>query len=215
MKSHVHFENNELTNLEDESITNGKTNDAISNSSTTVYRQSETEFFAKLEKLRKEHYSVFGKKLTCVNIWWFVVLYFCIIMLRTCIGSYLYTVSHEIWKRYYITKFEMEFVVGVEKIGLVVTLILSSFYGNKFFKPISILSGAILCGLGSILCSIPYFIHGERLTDQQSTVPSYIQAGLCLTSASSTNLTFTDQCSEHPAASTPAENKVGCFFKSI
>ena len=169
-------------------------------------KEPKENLFAKLETFRKPYYSVLGKRCTCNNIRYFVIVFSIIVFLRSCVSSYLYMVSYEVGRRYYNNRYEMDFITGVERIGVVITLIFTSYYGNKFFKPISILCGAVLCGIGAIISALPYVILKERQTNHEDDIPPYIQAGLCQ-SGIVTNTSYSEQCMQHPAISFPEENK--------
>ncbi len=118
---------------------------------------------------------------TLRSVRFFLGIYAALFWTRSFLQDYTNGVLATIQKRYQIPHSELEVAVGMERVGMVLTLLFVAFYGNKVHKPASILAGCVLCAIGTILLAVPYFIQGAappmNVTD--SGISLYQEAGLC------------------------------------
>lgn len=126
------------------------------------------------------------------NIWTFTIIFSTIVLLRSILDRYLTDVLKSVETRYRFPPYQSDFLLGMQKIGFVATLIFATFYGNMFHKARMILVGSTVCALGYFLCALPYFAYGSLKQEMVPYVPSYITAGVCKTGS---NQTFDDACS--------------------
>ena len=141
-------------------------------------------------------------KITCKNIKVFVVIYALLFMIRGSFRQYFSSILEHIQRHFTLSMSELEFLVGVEKIGFVIIIIFSGYYGNKMHKPVSILIGALFCACGVILCSVPYFIEMSTEPRNITEATLYYKAGLCQigTNESTTSKTQCEAFVHHPDA---------------
>ncbi|ELT93375.1 hypothetical protein CAPTEDRAFT_39378, partial [Capitella teleta] len=106
----------------------------------------------------------------------------------------------DIQRRFSTTQIRSEFIIGVEKIGFIITLIFTAYYGRNLHKPLSIFWGCVLCSLGAVVCCLPHFVCDEvkpgDVHNATSSMMRYLDAGLC---QSGRNLSYTfshNQCDQ-------------------
>jgi MFS family permease len=140
-----------------------------------AYKKSEAE------EAREERASCLPVTLRSVRA--FVAVFSVLLFARAFLAFHSDAVLPSIQRRFASSLSRMQFVVGVEKIGFVLTLIFIAYYGRNLHKPVAMLSGAVLCCLSAVLCFLPYFVC-EPLdpgSDHNVTTPMmrYLDAGLC------------------------------------
>ena len=177
-----------------------------------------TALLAKLDTLREEHYSALGKARTCRNSRVFIIVYSIVVLVTSALSSYLFTVLKDVERRYQLTYFETEFMQDADKISIVVSLILTSYYGNMMHKPHALMSGCLLYAFGALLAAVPYWSLGARKSYSLSGIQRYLDSGLCQggrdstptnSSSSSVNepVTYSEQCEYLPASLHSGENE--------
>ena len=120
----------------------------------------------------------------CRNIWLFTACLSMVFVLDGALTRYTADITTYLGRRYLIPEYELDFIIGVQKIGFVITLMFAAYYGNRMQKPVSLAAGCILTAIGSILFATPYFINGSRT--RNGAVSDFARAGLCLTGANLT-----------------------------
>ena len=116
---------------------------------------------------------------TCRNVTKFAVVYACVILLRSILGRCFEGLLENLEKLYKLKWPELEFILGVEKIGFAVSLLLIAYYGNGMHKPLAVLCGTFLCSIGSFICSVPHFLNNSTLVNETLST-DYFESGTFL-----------------------------------
>lgn len=132
---------------------------------------------------------------TLRSIHLFVVLLSIIFFARAYLAYYSSSIEDQISRRYSIDDRLLGFMLGVEKIGFIITLIFTGYYGRNAHKPLAIFCGALLCCVGAVLLWIPCHIAEPRESAFNGTWERYVEAGLCQNGRNQ-SLTSHNQCNQ-------------------
>ena len=132
-----------------------------------------------LDTLRRRRESVFGARLTLRNVRVFVAIFAVVLLLVCATSSYILTTSQQLRKRFDFPEYELEFILGSDKISTVLTAIFVGFFGNRIHKPLALCGSSLVFSLGLFLMAVPYWtLKGNQHADVDS-VSTFVEAGLC------------------------------------